>query len=85
MNLRIKQEGLLAGTPEEIKEMHEKAKLAILYFIALANIEILDTEEAKRLYGVSQTPAWINVRNRIKSEGTEPSIEVMREWIKVLL
>ncbi len=88
MKLRIREKHgkiILAGTKEEVKEMHEKAKLAILELGAHMEIEIIDTEEAKRLYGVSQTPAWINVRNRIKSEGAEPGIEVMREWIKALL
>jgi len=36
--------------------------------------------------GVSHSPAWVNVRNRIKFEGeTDPGIEVMKEWIKALI
>ncbi len=76
---------VLAGTREELKEIYDKAKIAILELGAHIEIETISGEEARRLYGISQTPAWINVRNRIKSEGTEPSIEVMREWIKALL
>jgi uroporphyrinogen decarboxylase len=88
MKLRIREKHgkiILAGTNEEIKEMHERAKQAILELGAQLEIEIIDTEEARRMYGVSQTPAWINIRNRIKSEGTEPGIDVMKEWIKALL
>jgi uroporphyrinogen decarboxylase len=88
MKLRIREKHgkiILAGTKDEIQDIHEKAKLAILELGAHLEIEIIDAEEAKRLYGVSHTPAWVNVRNRIKSEGTEPGIEVMREWIKTLL
>jgi len=88
MKLRIREKHgkiVLAGTKDEVKEMHEKAKLAILELGAHVEIEILSADVAKLKYGVSNTPAWINVRNRIKSEGSEPSIEVMREWIKALL
>ncbi len=88
MKLRIREKHgkiVLAGTSEEIKEINEKAKIAILELGAQIEIETITGDEARRLYGISQTPAWINVRNRIKSEGTEPSIEVMREWIKALL
>ena len=88
MKLKIREKHgkiVLAGTNEEIREMHEKAKIAIIELGAQIEIEVLGGEEARRLYGITKTPAWINVRNRIKSEGSEPSIEVMREWIKALL
>ena len=88
MKLRIREKHgkiVLAGHPEELKEIHEKAKQAIMELGAQMEIEIIGEDEARRLYGVSQTPAWINIRNRIKSEGSEPGIDVMKEWIKALL
>ena len=35
-------------------------------------------------YGVSQGPAVVAVNYKLKSEGTEPSLEVIKEWIKEL-
>lgn len=88
MKLRIREKHgkiVLAGTPDELKEIKEKAKQAVLELGAGIEIEIIEPEEARKMYGVSQTPAWINIRNRIKSEGSEPGIDVMKEWIKALL
>jgi uroporphyrinogen decarboxylase len=88
MKLRIREKHgkiVLAGSNEEVVEMKEKARIAVLELGAQIDVEIITGEEAARLYGVYKTPAWINVRNRIKSEGSEPSSEVMREWIKALI
>ncbi|MBN1950327.1 MAG: uroporphyrinogen decarboxylase family protein [Bacteroidales bacterium] len=88
MKLRIREKHgkiVLAGSPEELREIIEKARIAILELGAQIEIETITAEEARSLYGISQSPAWINVRNRIKSEGTEPAVDVMREWIKALL
>ncbi|MEA1875484.1 MAG: uroporphyrinogen decarboxylase family protein [Bacteroidota bacterium] len=89
MRLRIREKHgkiVLAGSAEEIKEIEEKAKLAIMELGAQIEIETISSMEAATLFGVSQTPAWINVQNRIKSEGNKDiGIEVMKEWIKSLL
>ncbi|MCK5821191.1 MAG: hypothetical protein KAH17_04875, partial [Bacteroidales bacterium] len=89
MRLRIREKHgkiILAGSAEELVELEEKAKLAIVELGAQIEIETITGAEAANLFGVSQTPAWINVRNRIKSEGnTDIGIDVMKEWIKALL
>ncbi len=44
------------------------------------------TDEAEILsYGVMQTPAFIVQEFKVKSQGTEPSVEVVKEWIKELI
>jgi len=89
MRLRIREKHgkiILAGSDEELKDLEEKARLAVTELGAQIEIETISIEEAANLYGVSQTPAWINVRNRIKSEGNANIvIDVMKEWIKALL
>lgn len=89
MRLRIKEKHgkiVLCGSDAEVKELGEKAKRAVLELGAQLEIETISKEKAAALYGVSQFPAWINIRNRIKSEGnTDIPIEVMKEWIKALL
>ncbi len=44
------------------------------------------TEEQEILsYGVMQTPAFIVQELKVKSQGSEPSVEVVKEWIKELI
>ena len=88
LKLRIREKHgkvVLAGTSEELASMKDQAEKAILELGAQIEIETISGAEAASLYGVSRTPAWINIRNRIKSEGADPSVEVMKEWIKALL
>ncbi len=88
LKLRIREKHgkiVLAGNNQEIKLIKQNAQKAILELGANIEIETISAEQAADWYGVVKTPAWINVRNRIKSEGSEPSIEVMKEWIKAIL
>lgn len=76
----------LIGTEDEIKSIKEKAQTAITELGAHIEIECLSLKEGMKQYGVSHSPAWVNIRNRIKFEGeTDPSIAVMKEWIKALI
>jgi MtaA/CmuA family methyltransferase len=44
------------------------------------------TDEKEILsYGIVQTPAFIVQEFKVKSQGTEPSVEVVKEWIKELI
>ena len=49
-------------------------------------IEVKLISDKKQIanYGVSQEPAVIAVNYKLKSEGIEPSLEVIKEWIKEL-
>ena len=46
-------------------------------------VRITDEQEIAK-YGVATTPAVITVRERVKSVGRVPSVEVSKEWIKEL-
>jgi hypothetical protein len=35
-------------------------------------------------YGVVNGPAVVTVKYKLKSEGSEPSLDVVKEWIKEL-
>jgi MtaA/CmuA family methyltransferase len=77
---------VLVGSESELREMKNRAQTAITELGAHIDLECISKEEGLRRYGVSQSPAWVNIRNRIKFEGeSEPGIEVMKEWIKALL
>lgn len=77
---------ILCGNDTEISQLKEKAQKAVAELGAQIEIECIPAEEGKKRFGVDITPAWINIRNRIKFEGdTNPGMEVMKEWIKALL
>lgn len=77
---------VLAGSDTELQTLKEQANQAITELGANIDIEIISLEEGKRRFGIQQSPAWINIRNRIKFEGdAQPGIDVMKEWIKALL
>lgn len=88
LRLKIREKNgkvVLAGSEEDLSKLREQATQAMTELGVQIDLETLSPEEAKTRYGVMQTPAWINVRNRIKFEGAAlPSTDVMKEWIKSL-
>ncbi len=85
--LRIKPgEIILAGrNAAELTSLRDKTSQALAELGARLEIRIETREEHIRELGVVETPAWISVKYRIRTEGTEPGIEVIKEWIKELL
>ncbi|MCD6331838.1 MAG: hypothetical protein J7L89_01050 [Bacteroidales bacterium] len=85
--LRIKPgEILLAGeSGEELTELKRKTELALAELGTKLDVRIETGEEFRQNLGVADTPAWISVKYRIRSEGRQPTIEVIKEWIKDLL
>jgi hypothetical protein len=45
-------------------------------------IEIISDESKFYEFGISKTPALIVEKREIKSIGTIPSVEVIKEWVK---
>ena len=39
-------------------------------------------EEEIKAYGISRSPAMLIVDYKLKSQGTDPNPEVVKEWIK---
>jgi hypothetical protein len=46
-------------------------------------MRIKDEKQFKK-YGIASTPAVITVREQVKSTGREPTVEVIKEWLKEL-
>ena len=87
IKLRVKQgEILLLGkTPEEIVPLREKTNQAIAELGVTIDLREETNPEVIRSLGVVQTPAWISIRYKIRSEAGNPGIDVIKEWIKELV
>ena len=50
------------------------------------DVEVKVISDKKQIanYGISQGPAVVAVNYKLKSEGIEPSLEIVKEWIKEL-
>lgn len=47
-------------------------------------VKVISDKEKMAKYGVAKGPAVVTVNYKLKSEGIEPSLDVMKEWIKEL-
>ena len=47
-------------------------------------VKIISDKEQMANYGVTKGPAVVTVNYKLKSEGIEPSLEVIKEWMKEL-
>jgi MtaA/CmuA family methyltransferase len=87
IRLRVKQgEILLLGrSAAEIEPLREKTRQAI----AELGVSIEITEETNpdiiQSLGVTQTPAWVSVKYKIRSESGHPGTDVIKEWIKEII
>jgi uroporphyrinogen decarboxylase len=87
IRLRVKQgEILLLGkSSEEIAPLREKTRQAI----AELGVTIEVREETDPLIiqslGVTQTPALVSVKYKIRSEAGQPGTDVIKEWIKEII
>jgi len=85
--LRVKPgEIILAGTNlQELIKLRDRTSQALAELGAKLEIKLETQHEVIRSLGVVETPAWISVKYRIRAEGSEPGIDVIKEWIKELL
>ncbi|MDD4108971.1 MAG: uroporphyrinogen decarboxylase family protein [Prolixibacteraceae bacterium] len=86
LKIRLKRgEIILLGEDERIcHELQERVQRALAELGKDVEIKIVTGRDSMANYGVSQSPAIISVRYNIKSEGTFPSIEIIKEWLKEL-
>jgi len=75
---------LLGDDEKQCNMLLERTERALTELGKDVRIKIMTGREKMAGYGVSQSPAVISVRYNIKSEGTVPSVEVIKEWIKEL-
>jgi len=87
IRLRIKQgEILLLGkSSEEIAPLREKTRQAIAELGVTIEIREETDPELIQSLGVTQTPAWVSVKYKIRSESGQPGNEVIKEWIKEII
>jgi uroporphyrinogen decarboxylase len=85
--LRVKQgEILLLGkSAEEIAPLREKTRKAIAELGVSIEIREETDPDIIQSLGVAQTPAWVSVKYKIRSEAGQPGNEVIKEWIKEII
>ena len=75
---------LLCEDKEECSVLKQNIHRAITELGKDVEIKIISDKEKMANYGVSKGPAVVTVNYKLKSEGTNPSLEVVKEWIKEL-
>jgi uroporphyrinogen decarboxylase len=87
IRLRVKQgEILILGkTHSEMEALVEKTKQALAELGVSVELRVETNPEVIRALGVVQTPAWVAIKYKIRSEAGNPGNEVIKEWIKELL
>ena len=69
---------------DETGKLNGKIHRAITELGKDVEVKMISDKAQMANYGVSQGPAVVAVNYKLKSEGTEPSLEVVKEWIKEL-
>jgi MtaA/CmuA family methyltransferase len=87
IRLRVKQgEILLLGrSAEEIAPLREKTRQAIAELGVTIDVHEEINPEILQSLGVAQTPALVSVKYKIRSEGSQPGTDVIKEWIKEII
>ncbi len=86
LRIRSKRSEVLILCEEESQssDINEKVKRALTELGKDTEIKILTGKKQMAAYGITEGPAVIAVNYKIKSQGTSPSLEVIKEWIKEL-
>jgi MtaA/CmuA family methyltransferase len=87
IRLRVKQgEILLLGkSSEEIAPLREKTRQAIAELGVTIEVREETNPEIIQSLGVTQTPALISIKYKIRSEAGQPGTDVIKEWIKEII
>lgn len=75
---------LLGDNKEQTSELKLKIHRAITELGKDVEVRIISDKTQMAGFGVSNGPAIVTVNYKLKSEGTEPSLDVLKEWIKDL-
>lgn len=80
-----RSEILVLGETEEVcAGMVERVKLASLELGKEIAVTTMTDPAELASFGITKGPAVVTVSYRLKSEGSDPSVEVVREWLKEL-
>jgi MtaA/CmuA family methyltransferase len=88
LKLRIQQKKseilLLCSEQQVCSGIKDNIYRAITELGKDVEVKIISDREQMAKYGVTAGPAIVAVNYKLKSEGTEPSLDVIKEWIKEL-
>lgn len=85
LKLRKAEVLILGKNQEECQQLEGVLKQAIKELGPGITHRFITDEQEILSYGVMQTPAFIVQEFKVKSQGSEPSVEVVKEWIKELI
>jgi uroporphyrinogen decarboxylase len=85
LKLRKAEVLILGKSKEECQQMEGVLNQAIKELGPGITYRFVTDEQEILSYGVMQTPAFIVQEFKVKSQGSEPSVEVVKEWIKELI
>ncbi len=85
LKLRRAEVLILGKNREECRQLEDILKQAIKELGPGLTYRFITDEKEILSYGVMQTPAFIVQEFKVKSQGSEPSVEVVKEWIKDLI
>jgi uroporphyrinogen decarboxylase len=87
LKIRMKKgEVLILGkNKNECKLLEDKLKEVITELGPTVTYRIITDKNEIMSYGVVQTPSIIVASYKTKSQGTDPSIEILKEWVKEIL
>jgi uroporphyrinogen decarboxylase len=75
---------LIGNEAGQCDELKDRVDRALTELGKEAEVKILTGREKLAAYGATQSPALVSVSYKLKSEGSLPSIEVIKEWLKEL-
>ncbi len=75
---------LLCEEKEEYSSLKQNIHRAITELGKDVEIKVISDKDEMANYGVLKGPALVSVNYKLKSEGINPSLEVIKEWIKEL-
>jgi MtaA/CmuA family methyltransferase len=85
LKLRKAEVLILGKNEEECRQLEGILQQAIKELGPGIGYRFITDEKEILSYGIMQTPAFIVQEFKVKSQGAEPSVEVVKEWIKELI
>jgi uroporphyrinogen decarboxylase len=75
---------VLGKSEEECQELISEVKRASEELGQQIDVKMITDKNQLATFGITETPAVILAEYKVKSKGTQPSLEIIKEWIKDL-
>lgn len=75
---------VLGAGDEKSEQLWENVQQAVKELGSTVEVMRIKDEKQFKKYGVASIPAVVTVREQVKSTGREPTVEVIKEWLKDL-